>query len=211
MKKLSLRQRKRPWLKRFERLWRYRLLIPLKRSRHPPNHAAYGIMVGVAVAMTPTVGVQMAIVALIWLLSRHIFRWHFSLLLGCAWTWITNYLTAPPIYYAFYVAGQVILGNWQNLADYNVFTTLSENFFSPPELSAIARIEFYLNAIFVGWGIPILIGSIPFSIIGGGLAYWWSVRFITRYRDAQTKRRHRRNGKKKPQSKNTEIRDATNK
>jgi len=192
MNQTAQRRRERSWSKRLERLWRYRLLIPLKRNPHPPEYSAYGIMVGVGVALTPTVGVQMGIVVLIWLIARHVFGWHFSVVLGCAWTWITNYLTAPPIYYVLYVTGHLMLGRWSALGGYDAFAEVSRSFFSPPDLGTIELAEFYITTVFVGWGVPMLVGCVPFVIIGGALAYWWSLRFVIRYRRARQQRRIRR-------------------
>ena len=192
MDQTEVRRRERSWGERLERLWRYRLLIPLKRNPHPPAHAAYGTMIGIAVALTPTVGVQMGMVVVIWLIARHVFHWHFSVVLGCAWTWMTNYITAPPMYYVFYVTGQLMLGRWDDLAGYHAFAEISRSFFSPPDLDAIDLAKFYITNVFLGWGVPMLVGCVPFVIIGGALGYWWCLRFVIRYRAARQQRRARR-------------------
>ena len=51
-----------------------RLIIPLFRSPHPPEYTARGVFVGVLIALTPTVGVQMMIIPVIWLPLRAM-RW----------------------------------------------------------------------------------------------------------------------------------------
>ena len=69
--KYTLRQR-------LMRVLRYRLIVPLKRSRHAPEHTARGVMIGVAWAMTPTVGVQMPLVFANWIAARKLFNWDFN-------------------------------------------------------------------------------------------------------------------------------------
>jgi hypothetical protein len=93
------------------RLIRIRLIVPLLRSPHPPEYKARGVAVGLAWAMTPLVGIQMWLVFMTWVASRKFFKWDFSLPLAIAWTWLTNVFTMIPIYYIFYVTGQII--RWQ--------------------------------------------------------------------------------------------------
>jgi hypothetical protein len=89
---------KRSLWQRMVRLTTYRLLIPIKRARHAPEYGARGVMVGMAWAMTPLVGIQMYLVFMTWLIARRLFRWNFSLIIGLAWTWTTNVITLFPIY-----------------------------------------------------------------------------------------------------------------
>ena len=66
------------------RICRYRLVIPILRSPHPPEYKARGVAVGTAWAMTPLVGIQMYLVFMTWLISKKVFKWNFSLPLGLA-------------------------------------------------------------------------------------------------------------------------------
>ena len=50
--------------KRFVRMLRFRLVIPLKRSQESVDYIARGVAVGLAWAMTPLVGIQMTTVFL---------------------------------------------------------------------------------------------------------------------------------------------------
>ncbi|MED5519599.1 MAG: DUF2062 domain-containing protein, partial [Pseudomonadota bacterium] len=82
------------------RLLRYRLIVPILRGRKASQFTARGAAVGLAVAMTPTVGVQMIFCAGLWMLLRAIKpAWGFNLIVACAWTWITNVFTVGPFYY----------------------------------------------------------------------------------------------------------------
>ncbi len=190
---------RRSWSEQFERLLRYRVLIPIKRSRHAPEHAARGVMIGVIWGLTPTMGVQMALVLLTWLITRRLFRWDFNLIAGFAWTWISNPVTMIPIYYVFYVTGQFLLGRWDDLLGYDSFRMLSQ------ELSDAAFFEatrIYFSTIVWGWGSSMVVGCIPYAVVGGFFGYRWGLKFTVRYREARELRRRRkevgRTGKSRP-------------
>lgn len=187
---------KRSWGEQVERLLRYRVLIPIKRSRHTPEHTARGVMVGVIWALTPTMGVQMAIVLLTWLISRHLFRWDFNVIIGFAWTWISNPVTMIPIYYVFYVTGQFLLGRWDDLLGYESFQTLSQEL---RDAAFFEAIRIYFSTIVWGWGSAMVVGCIPYAAVGGFLGYRWGVKFVVRYRVARELRRRRKELRRGPQ------------
>jgi uncharacterized protein (DUF2062 family) len=167
---------------RIRRLFRYRLVIPILRAKHPPEYTARGVLVGLLIAMTPTVGVQMVIVFAIWLMIRAVFpTLSFNLVIGMAWTWITNVVTAPPLYYVFLVTGRVMLGQWEPVTGYQAFRsrivalmTIDANWFE-----AFWR---FLVGIFSEWGVPMFLGSVPWALLTAWLGYRWSVRLIRRFR-----------------------------
>ena len=106
---------------RFKRASRFRLVIPLKRSVHSPEHIARGVAVGMAWALTPTVGIQMGFCFATWVIARRLFKWDFHLLVSLAWTWMTNFITLLPSYYLFFLTGQLLLGRFDDLSGYNEF------------------------------------------------------------------------------------------
>ena len=70
-------------MRRMQAVVRRRLLIPLFRSPHPPEYTARGVFIGVLVALTPTVGIQMAIVGVLWIALRALHsRFDFNLIAG---------------------------------------------------------------------------------------------------------------------------------
>ena len=188
---------RRSWGEQFERLLRYRVVIPIKRSRREPEHAARGVMVGVIWGLTPTMGVQMAIVLLTWIITRRLFRWDFNVIVGFAWTWISNPLTLIPIYYVFYVTGQALLGRWDDLLGYDSFRALSQ------ELRDAAFFEatrIYFSTVVWGWGSTMVVGCIPYAAAGGFFGYRWGLKFIVRYREARELRRRRKALRRGPES-----------
>jgi len=104
----------RSWWDRWVRLCRYKLVIPMKRSPHSPEHGARGVMIGLMWGLTPTVGIQMVFCLLTWVIAKRFFKWDFSLIISLAWTWTTNVITLVPAYYLFFLTGQVMLG-WCSL------------------------------------------------------------------------------------------------
>lgn len=173
---------------RLKRLTRYRLIVPIIRSKHGPEYSARGVLVGMLVAMTPTVGVQMPIVAFLWLLMRIIRpSWDFSLIIAMAWTWVTNVLTAAPLYYLFVVTGRIMLGQWESLTGFDEFM---QRFHVLMEVEAGPLKQFwvYVIAVFQIWGVPMFIGSIPWAIITAWPAYRWSYRIAVRRRMRRLRR-----------------------
>lgn len=188
-------QRRRYW-KRIARLIRLRLVIPLMRSQHPPEYAAWGTAVGLTWAFTPTPGIQMVLVLATWLIARY-FHWHFSLVLGAAWTWASNIFTGPPVLYISYVTGQVLLGRWDNITGYHSFIWLWEGAFAtdqPLHLQLMAALKMAIR----DWGLAIWIGCLPWCVLLGVLGYHWSLRFIIAHRHARARRLARRYEKKHP-------------
>ncbi len=186
--------RKHGYLEGLRRLIHYRMVIPVKRSSHPPEYTARGVMVGMAWALTPTVGIQMALVFITWLITKRLLRWDFSVIIGMAWTWITNVVTLVPTYYVFYVTGQIVLGRGDDMTGYTEFHKLLD--LSLAELGArdgwIDWLAAYSGAMFHGWGVPMLVGCVPWALVGGWLSYVWSLSFVRRHREARAHRRKRR-------------------
>ena len=170
------------------RLLRFRLVVPLLRSPHPPEHTARGVMVGLVWALTPTIGIQMYAVFLTWLIARKLFNWDFNLVVGAAWTWTTNVLTMLPCYYAFYVTGQLMLGHVDDIFGYQSFVGAWSQAFSG-ERGFWAELLAYFGIMARDWGLAMVVGSIPWAIGGGWLGYVLGLRYARRRRARRTDRR----------------------
>jgi len=174
----------------FYRLLRYRFMLPLLRSHHPPEFAARGTAVGLALAFTPTIGLHTLIAGALWAATARVPKLHFSLILALAWTWASNPLTAFPIYYLLYVTGQIMFGHWSNLSGYQDFLTLARDLHEEGR-TLLENAELLAKILLDDWGLTMLVGSIPWALIVGGLGYWGSVKFITAYRRERAARRAR--------------------
>ncbi len=181
-------------IERLKRMARYRLVMPLKRSRHSPGYVARSVSVGLFWAMTPTIGVQMAMVLVHWLAVRKIGRWEFNVIHAWAWTWVTNVATVLPVYYSFYVTGQLLLGHWDDVTGYHGFLKLWDTSFGVGEdgshlVTGIEMFWSYFDVVVGGWGLTMLIGSIPYAIVGAWIGYAWSMRIVVSHRRAVLGRR----------------------
>lgn len=192
--------RRRDLVERVRRWVRYRLIVPLKRSRHAPDYVARSVGVGMFWALTPTVGIQMALVMLHWIVVRRLGRWDFNVIHAMAWTWVTNVFTLLPFYYLFYVSGQVLLGRWQDLTGYHGFVHLWEGTTATAESAGAAgglvgwlhTLWSYLEVIVGGWGLAMCVGSLPWAILGAWFGYRWSLGLVVHHRRARLERRLRR-------------------
>lgn len=170
--------RKRGVFKTIASLVRVKLVIPMLRSKNPPEITARGAMIGMAWAMTPLVGIQMYMVFMTWLLSKKIFKWDFSLPVGLAWTWITNVFTMPPFYYAFYVTGKIMMGEFAERTTYAKFYNLIKTVLN--ESGMVEALKAMGEVLIKDWGFAMMIGSLPWLIVGSWGAYKWTLWYICR-------------------------------
>lgn len=188
---MNFEVREKPVLRRATALIRTRLIHPLLHTKHTPEYTARGVMFGLMVALTPTVGVQMPIVFLIWLAVRRLNPdWNFNLVVAMAWTWVTNVATAPPIYYVYIVTGRTLMGRWDKVRDYDTFASrLTETL----EVDAgwFESVWVYAVNLVNKFGVPLFVGCVPWVILGSWLGYRWSRSFIIGIRRARERRRER--------------------
>jgi uncharacterized protein len=178
---------------RLGRAVRFRLIVPIQRSRHSPEHTARGVMVGLVCACLPSPVGQMVIALAVWVVARRLFKWDFSLIQGVAWTWVTNVITSPPIYYGFFVTGQLMLGRWDDVGGYDSFvqtltTALSGDGGFLETLQAVGRV------VVLEWGLAMWVGALPWAAVLGWLGYRMALRFVIAYRLARARRLERRLG-----------------
>ncbi|MBR1946206.1 MAG: DUF2062 domain-containing protein [Alphaproteobacteria bacterium] len=178
--------RKRGVFKTIVSLVRVKLIAPMIRSKNPPEVTARGAMIGMAWAMTPLVGVQMYLVFMTWLFTKRFFKWDFSLPVGLAWTWITNVFTMPPFYYTFYVTGKIMMGEFAERTTYAKFYNLIKTVLA--ENGMIEALKAMGEVLIKDWGFAMMIGSVPWIIIGSWGAYKWTLWYIRRRQKTLMKR-----------------------
>lgn len=175
-------RRRRSCVEGLRRWLRYRFVVPIKRSRHPPEYTARGVSVGLFWALTPTFGVQMGLVLLNWIAFRRLGRrWDFNAVHAMAWTWVTNFATIVPAYYAFYVTGQVLLGRWDDLTGYDSFARLWETSFGNRGAEGyvageIGALGSWFDVVVEGWGLAMLVGCWPYAVLGAWIGHSWALK-----------------------------------
>lgn len=158
---------------------REHLILPFTESTAPIQHVAWGATIGMFVALTPTVGTQMYIVAAIWMIARYVFRVRFNLPVGVAVVWITNPITVVPFYFIFLKTGQY----FQAMAGVDVPHMNYEEFkalFSAlgHEANLWDRIVHAFLALFWTFGWPMIYGSLVWAIPLSILTYpatWYTL------------------------------------
>jgi hypothetical protein len=184
----SVARVKRGFLDRMSRLSRLKLLIPLRRSPHAPEYSARGVAVGMFWALTPLVGIQMYLCLMTWLIAKPSRNLRFSLVIACAWTWVTNVFTMFPIYYIFYATGQVMRGDWNNITGYETFLHSWHEAFAPGSGFWHAMIEL-LGMLAKELGLSMALGCLPYAFIGAWASYNLSLKYVRRRRRKKLEKR----------------------
>ena len=162
-------------MNRLKRGYIRRLILPLFRGEHPPEYTARGVFIGLFIALTPTVGVQMPACLLLWGLAKALKpQWDFNVVVAMAWTWVTNIFTLAPFYYLFLITGRVMLGDWDSLSGYQDFVQRLDASLAV-EADWLATLWVYLVNLFREFGVPMFIGSLPWAILFSILGYRWSL------------------------------------
>ena len=188
------------WRQNFLRLLRLRLIIPILRSPHPPEHTARGVAIGTMWAMTPLVGIQMWLVSMTWIFYKKVLKKSFSLPLGLAFTWLTNVFTMVPMYYIFYVTGQLMLGHWDSISGYSHLKEIIHQTFMS-DLSFLEKWGLFFKLLVQDWGLAMIVGCLPWMILG----YWLGSRLTLQIlKDYQILREKRRQEKQKRLSEKTD-------
>jgi len=134
-----------------------------------PHSVARGIAIGLVIAFTPTVGIQMFLVVVIHTLCRA------NRLAGIAMVWISNPVTLVPIYWADYQVGRWVLRS-PSIA-YDRFTRL----FELHAHGFVARfLEFldHLRPVFGDVAIPMFLGGFLVGVALAIPAYPLTLRLV---------------------------------
>jgi uncharacterized protein len=175
-------RRRHGWFERLRRSVRFHLLIPIFRSRHPPEYTARGVAIGVFWGVTPLLGAQTLLMIATWQVMRRAFGKDASLVQALAWAWVNNPLTMIPMYYGFYLTGLWLVGSAAPFGGYDAFASLWEASRSQPTL--LARAELLTRQV----GVALLVGCVPYALFSSWAAYQWVLRMV---RARQRRLRHR--------------------
>ena len=167
--------------------WRERV-VPLLRAKDSPERLALGAAIGTFVGLTPTVGVQMAMVVLI----AAIPKLKFNVPLACAMVWISNPLTMIPLYYGMYWLGVLLLSRREMHFDKFEMTVqkLIDSVTSGESLLESAW-QGLTGMFSIGMhiAVPMWIGGTVLGLISAFPAYVVVLRLIRRRRAAAARKR----------------------
>ena len=121
-----------------------------------PHQIALGAAIGMFVAMTPTVGMQMILVMLVAFLTRPFL--HFNRAAALVMVYVSNPVTMVPLYWFNYKIGTLFF----------VDSALSWQYFS--QMRELTWVDTVIR-IFVEIGAPLIAGSLIVATVSGILAY----------------------------------------
>ena len=166
-------------IRRFRRWFIYRVL----HVDDTPHRIAMGIAVGIFVAWTPTIGLQMILCVLISALVGA------NKFVGLPFVWLSNPLTVIPIYGPNYMVGNWLLGgkySWPSfMEDARAMMFQGEGNIL---LRTVARIQSWWAAT-VEVFLPLWLGSLLVAAVLAVGTYFTIARIVTIYRQRQGLRR----------------------
>ncbi len=153
-----------------------------------PHRIAFGVAIGLFVALTPTIGLQMVIGAMLATALRA------NKVLPVALAWITNPVTVVPVFYFNWLVGHALLsGNLEQneMVRNTLITTVAEVGGFAGAMTHLFDWDFWEKLLTpLGTIVPeLVVGSVAVGLVSGmlgyGLAYWG----VTRYRRLRKIRR----------------------
>ncbi len=158
------------------RLLYYRLIVPVKRARERPELIARGVAIGLLLGFTPTVGLQMYLIFMIWLALRRV--WNFNMVLAIAWSWVSNPATMLPMYYLFYLTGKVILLDFDGHSSFGMFTEQLDKVMAADNENALYALLDLVANLWDTFGLSIVVGCLPYSLGLSVIGYWVTYRIV---------------------------------
>ena len=152
-----------------------KIVRPLLGIEDSPRAIARGVALGIWVAMTPTIGIQMLVVVAIASLLRW-FRVKCNILAGCLLCWITNPVTALPIYWFNYTVGCFVLG--EETLTYEIFRDAM-----PTEGNVVEVMRDLVQLGLVDLALPLWVGSLGVATGLAGCSYPLVVRGVVRSKE----------------------------
>lgn len=163
----------------------HNIIKPVVESVAPVKEAALGSAVGMFVGMTPTVGLQMWIVFMIWIFCKYLLKVKFDLVIGTALVWLSNPITMVPLYYGFLITGYKffsIIGVEKTLVTYNSFGQRLETIVHMPDAGKLDVIYEAGKYLILDLGYPMVLGSLFWAIPLAILSYILTRNLLYMYR-----------------------------
>ncbi|HKI98714.1 MAG TPA: DUF2062 domain-containing protein [bacterium] len=173
------------WLERLFQSVYDHLVIPYLQTHDRLSRVAWGSAIGMFVGLTPTVGIQMYIVTLIWLLCRYGFRVRFNLTIAVSMVWVSNPVTTLPLYYLFLKTGDGLMG-WLGYhvtsMTFQLFTAEVRQLAAGHHVGWLRWLLYASQVFLIEFGWPIVVGSLVYAIPFAILSYPFTILTMRRYR-----------------------------
>jgi len=173
------------WLIRVYNRAYQQLVLPFLESYDPPARVALGASIGIFLGLTPTMGIQMYLVSMVWILCRYLLRVRFNLTIGVALVWVSNPITVVPIYFTFLITGQyfqVWTGGDVIPVSYGAFQTEMLRLMAGSEVPWYQWIYYATEVLILEYGWPMLLGSMIFAVPISLFTYPFTYAMIRHYR-----------------------------
>ena len=191
-----------------ERFVVYRVL----HADDTPHRLALGIALGFFIAWTPTIGLQMILVVLAASLCRA------NRVVGLPIVWISNPLTAVPIYFVNYTVGGMFVGLFgeRQIRTYEQIKNVVGDLTRPGRHVFDAEFWHGIYNALLGLSVELWVGSIIVGLLLGVISYVVSYRGIVWYRTHsplfhRRRRLLRRKNENERQRRNSAVNDTAKK
>ena len=167
------------------------IIRPIIESCSPINQVALGTLVGFLVGLTPTVGIQMWMVFMIWLFFKYILRIKFDLIIGTALVWISNPLTMFFMYYGFLITGYhffSLIGHNDMVLSFSEFKTELSFITNNPSSGYLDTMINGSKFLLLDLGYPMVIGSLFYAIPISIISFFITKKYLYKYRLRQAEK-----------------------
>ena len=177
-----------------KRLYNKKFVIPIMRSQKSLKEVALGVQIGLFWAFTPTIGLQIYIVLLQWVIQKYILQRKFDVTIALTLIWISNPITIVPLYLLFYNTGVFLFKVFKIPLTEVVFSDVIYNLnsiFSASKLNFMEKLFDLLAFLFNSWGIVLFAGAIVYAVPISILGYFFTKRILLVLKEKRnTRKKH---------------------
>ncbi len=163
-------------------------LIELARQKDTPHRIGLGMAMGIFIGILPIMGIQMAVVTIFALPLRG------NLKAAIAGVWISNPITFIPMYWSYYVFGLLFMPSRR--ITWDQFTEMITNTAQWDWSDVIGSVRQMLD-LGADILIPMWIGATILAFAFSIPTYFFTFRFVIKYRERRERKRQRKAQKNK--------------
>ena len=167
------------------------MILPLLQSEGTPESIALGVAIGLFIALTPTVGIQMTLVLVVGTLINRYTRWQMNRLVGIAMCWVSNPLTMLPMYYGYLWLGWIVTGRgWMPPVSMESWQRQFSSYLQrdPKMMGFWEKLQSFVMAGLGELAIPMWVGSLIIATLLLVPSYLFTLRAVRAHRLRREKR-----------------------